>query len=78
MHYNKFDCSFEQYQQREIVRLCMKHFRKFQQQEIVETLQKCTGIQLENPQLSELYDILVVKGDHNHAEQFVTNSVESK
>ncbi|XP_058797930.1 muskelin [Phymastichus coffea] len=64
------------YQQKEIVRLCMKHFRKYQQQEIFETLQKYTGVQLENPILSELYDVLVVKGDYVQAEKFITDAVE--
>jgi hypothetical protein len=56
----------------------MKHFRKCQQQEVVDTLKRVTGVSLEDSQLSALYDILVVKGDHIQAEQFITRAVSSK
>lgn len=56
----------------------MKHFRKYQQQEVIETLEKVTGVSLEDPQLSALYDLLVVKGDHAQAERFISNAVNSK
>ncbi|XP_014471613.1 PREDICTED: muskelin [Dinoponera quadriceps] len=63
------------YRQKEIIRLCMKHFRRLEQPEIVETLQRVTGVSLEDSRLSTLYDLLVVKGDHLQAERFVTNAV---
>ena len=53
----------------------MKHFRKYQQQEVVDTLQRVTGVSLEDSQLSTLYDLLVIKGDHLQAERFITNAV---
>ncbi|XP_033208683.1 muskelin isoform X2 [Belonocnema kinseyi] len=65
------------YRQREIIRLCMKHFRRFEQQEVVETLQRVTGVALEDPRLTVLYDLLVTKGDHLQAERFITHAVNT-
>ncbi|KAJ8686742.1 hypothetical protein QAD02_022536 [Eretmocerus hayati] len=65
------------YQQKEVVRLCMKHFRKTGQSEVVDVLKRVTDINLEDPQLSMLYDILVSKGNHVQAEQFIANAVDS-
>lgn len=56
----------------------MKHFRQMEQPEIVETLQRVTGIPLEDPRLSTLYDLLVIKGDHLQAERFISNALTSK
>lgn len=51
----------------------MKHFRRYEQEEIVNTLERVTGIPLEDPRMSNLYDLLVKKGDHNQAEKFITS-----
>jgi len=56
----------------------MKHFRQMEQPEIVETLQRVTGVSLEDPRLSTLYDLLVTKGDHLQAERFISNALTSK
>lgn len=56
----------------------MKHFRKLEQPEIVETLQRVTGVPLEDPRLTGLYDLLVTKGDHLQAECFISNAVMSE
>lgn len=56
----------------------MKHFRQMEQPEIVETLQRVTGVPLEDPRLSTLYDLLVTKGDHLQAERFISNALTSK
>lgn len=56
----------------------MKHFRKLEQSEIVETLQRVTGVPLEDPRLTGLYDLLVTKGDHLQAEYFISNAVMSE
>ncbi|XP_046813351.1 muskelin isoform X2 [Vespa crabro] len=63
------------YRQKEVIRLCMKHFRRLEQPEVVETLQRVTGVTLEDPRLSMLYDLLVTKGDHLQAEGFISNAV---
>ncbi|XP_066584109.1 muskelin [Prorops nasuta] len=65
------------YRQKEVIRLCMKHFRKLEQHEIVDTLKSVTGVPLEDPQLSVLYELLVEKGDHQQTEDFITNAVVS-
>lgn len=67
-----------QYRQKEVIRLCMKHFRRLEQPEVVETLQRVTGVSLEDSSLSTLYDLLVTKGDHSQAEIFISNAVSSK
>jgi hypothetical protein len=56
----------------------MKHFRQIEQPEIVETLQKVTGVALEDTRLSMLYDLLVTQGDHLQAERFINNALSSK
>ena len=56
----------------------MKHFRRFEQQEVVATLEKVTGVALEDPRLSVLYDLLVTKGDHLEAERFISHAVRSE
>ncbi|XP_012154161.1 muskelin 1 isoform X2 [Megachile rotundata] len=63
------------YRQKEVIRLCMKHFRKLEQPEIVETLQRVTGVPLEDSRLTGLYDLLVTKGDHSQAECYISNAV---
>ncbi|XP_046436398.1 muskelin isoform X1 [Neodiprion lecontei] len=63
------------YRQKEVLRLCMKHFRRLEYPEIVNTLQRVTGVSLEDSRLSTLYDILVTKGDHCQAERFISNAV---
>ncbi|XP_015597500.1 muskelin isoform X2 [Cephus cinctus] len=63
------------YRQREVIRLCMKHFRRLEQPEVVETIQRVTGVPLEDPRLSVLYDLLVTQGDHCQAERFITSAV---
>lgn len=67
-----------QYRQKEVIRLCMKHFRRLEQPEIVETLQRVTGVNLEDSRLSTLYDLLVTKGDHSQVERFISNAVNSE
>ncbi|KAL7306121.1 hypothetical protein TKK_0001570 [Trichogramma kaykai] len=66
-----------EHQQKEIVRLCIKHFRKYQQPEIMETIQRVTGITLEDPRLSNLYNLLVVNGDHQQTEEFIIDAVQN-
>jgi hypothetical protein len=60
------------------VRLCLKHFRQHNYQEAFESLQRCTQVQLEDPLLSKLHDILVTQGDFEGTENFMEHSVSSK
>lgn len=56
----------------------MKHFRQMEQPEIVDTLQRVTGVPLEDSRLSTLYNLLVTKGDHLQAERFISNALSSE
>ena len=67
-----------QYREREVVRLCLKHFRQHNYQEAFESLQKRTQVQLEDPILSQLHDILVTQGDYEGTEHFMEHSVSSE
>lgn len=69
---------FFQYREREIVRLCLKHFRKMNYHEAFDALQRHTKVQLEDPLLSKLHEILVDRGDYDGAEHFLEHSVSSK
>ncbi|XP_034941544.1 muskelin [Chelonus insularis] len=66
-----------QYLQNEILRLCMKHFRRIKQPDIFQTLRKVSNVKLEDQRLSVLYDILVNKGDYVEVEKFITEAVSS-
>ncbi|XP_069681633.1 muskelin [Periplaneta americana] len=68
---------FNTYREREVVRLCLKHFRQHNYQEAFESLQRHTQVQLEDPVLSKLHDILVTHGDYEGTESFMENSVTS-
>ncbi|XP_011301120.1 muskelin [Fopius arisanus] len=65
----------EQYFQNEIIRLCMKHFRRLEQPQVVQTLESVGNVKLEDQRLSVLYEILVNRGDHHEAEHFITNAI---
>ncbi|XP_043287689.1 muskelin isoform X2 [Venturia canescens] len=65
----------DSYLQREVIRLCMKHFRRFEQAEVVDTLERVTGVSLEDSRLTTLYDLLVRKGDYPQVENFITNAI---
>jgi hypothetical protein len=58
-----------------VVRLCLKHFRQHNYQEAFESLQRHTQVQLEDPVLSQLHDILVTQGDYEGTEHFMEHSV---
>lgn len=68
---------FNEYREREIVRLCLKHFRKMNYHEAFDALQRHTKVQLEDPLLSKLHEILVDRGDYDGAEHFLEHSVSS-
>jgi len=67
-----------QFREQEVVRLCLKHFRQHNYQEAFESLQRRTQVQLEDPVLSKLHDILVIHGDFEGTENFMEHSVGSK
>ncbi|KAK0090010.1 hypothetical protein PV325_004143 [Microctonus aethiopoides] len=67
-----------QYIHNEILRLCMKHFRRLEHPKIVQTLGQVANIKLEDQRLSILYNILVNNGDYLEAENFLTNTMSSE
>lgn len=67
-----------QYREREIVRLCMKHFRQRNYMEALRSLENDTKITLEDPLLTELHSILVNNADYEATEKFLENCVRSK
>ncbi|XP_065207340.1 muskelin-like [Planococcus citri] len=66
---------FHSYREREVVRLCMKHFRLLNYQNVFNELKNITQVKLEDPLLSELFDTLVLKGDFDASELFIENAI---
>lgn len=66
-----------QYREREVIRLCMKHFRLLNYQNVFNELAKVTKVDLEDCLLSELFDILVLRGDFDSAETFMEKAISS-
>ena len=56
------------------MRLCLKHLRQHGYVDEFEGLQKKTCVQLEDPQLTELYKLLVVSSDFLAAEKILIES----
>ncbi|CAG7818322.1 unnamed protein product [Allacma fusca] len=67
---------FNSYREREAIRVCLKHLREHNYLDAFESLQKKTRIQLEHPLMTELHDILVMKGDYAGAEKFLERSAD--
>ncbi|XP_018909905.1 muskelin [Bemisia tabaci] len=65
---------FHTYQEQELIRLCMKHFRKMNYTRALEALYSETKVKLEHPALSNLYDILVNQGDYDSAQTFIADA----
>ncbi|XP_017485402.1 PREDICTED: muskelin isoform X1 [Rhagoletis zephyria] len=59
----------------EIVKLCLKHFRQQGYDAAFRALQEQTQVQLEHTLISELHKCLVMSGDFEKAEQFITECV---
>jgi hypothetical protein len=66
--------SFTNFRERQAMRLCLKHLRQRSYMDEFENLQKKTCVQLEDPQLTKLYKLLVVEGDFIAAEKILTES----
>lgn len=56
----------------------MKHFRTHNYKEALQALESDTNIMLEDPQLTELHNILVINADYDATEKFLENSVRSE
>lgn len=60
----------------EIIRLCLKHFRQQGYDTAFKALQDQTHVQLEHPLISELHQCLVINGDFEKAEKFISDCIE--
>ena len=60
-----------QCQEKEAIRLCLKHFRQHNYSEAFETLQKRTKVYLEDELLTRLHNLLVVNGDFLESERLL-------
>lgn len=58
--------------------MCLKHFRQQKYTTAFNALQKKTGVTLESPQLSCLYQLLVEDGDFDAAEKLLQNAANGK
>ncbi len=65
-----------QFREKEAIRLCLKHFRQQNYLQAFEFLQKKTKIQLEDPILTELHDVLVRTGDHAKSEELIIRAID--
>lgn len=67
---------FHKYREKQAVRLCLKHLRQFDFPEAFEALHKRARVDLEHPLLSQLYTLLVERGDFDAVERAVQQAVE--
>lgn len=67
---------YVEYRENEAIRLCLKHFRQRNFVECFAALQKQTGLQLEDPVLTELHRCVVIDGNLQRAEQIMEESLD--
>ncbi|XP_071816652.1 muskelin-like [Apostichopus japonicus] len=70
-HYNK-------YREREVARLCLKHFRQHNYPEAFEILQQSTDVVLEDPLLTTLHQKIVCEGDYRSCERILEGTMKDK
>eukprot|EP00912_Choanoflagellata_sp_UC4_P001633 UC4_evm6s1043 len=66
--------AFSARREKEVVRLCLKHFRHRDYLDCFQRLQKRTKVSLEAPILTELYGALVEKGDFKKSEKILSQA----
>ena len=69
---------FIQFREREAIRLCLKHFRQKNYNEVFASLQKKTKIQLEHPRLTELHSSLVKEGKYEDTERLISQAIQGR
>ncbi|XP_004345468.2 muskelin 1 [Capsaspora owczarzaki ATCC 30864] len=67
---------FDNFRERQAVRLCLKYLRQKNHMEAFESLQQRTSIRLEDPMLTELHELVVMQGDFDKAEQTMLNAID--
>lgn len=60
----------------EIVKLCLKHFRQQGYFSAFKELQQQTNVQLEDPKMSELHDLIVCHGDFKRTENIMEELID--
>ncbi|KAI7884593.1 hypothetical protein K492DRAFT_142763 [Lichtheimia hyalospora FSU 10163] len=60
---------YQNYRERETLRLCLKHFRQRNMMDIFYMIKNRTGVELEHPFLSDLHKYLVLESDFDAAER---------
>ncbi|KAI8141192.1 Muskelin N-terminus-domain-containing protein [Fennellomyces sp. T-0311] len=66
---NQVMYDYQNYREMETIRLCLKHFRQRNMMDIFYLIKNRTGVELENPFLTELHKYLVLDADYPGAEQ---------
>lgn len=69
-------CSLRQLREIEIIRLCLKHFRQQGYENAFKALQEQTSVCLEHSLITELHQCLVVNGEFEKAEKFISDCIE--
>ncbi|KAI8333811.1 Muskelin N-terminus-domain-containing protein [Chlamydoabsidia padenii] len=62
---------YENYKEKEAIRLCMKYFRQRDMGDVFQLIKQRTGVELENPILTRLHTALVKEGNFELAESLV-------
>ncbi|KAI0239365.1 hypothetical protein L0F63_003758 [Massospora cicadina] len=65
---------FNLYREREAVRLCLKYFRQRNYTDAFRALERQSGMELEDPQLTALYRVVVEEGDFAAAEAMIVDA----
>lgn len=66
----------KKFREMEAVRLCLKHFRQRDKSAIFQMIQNECNVQLEDANLTELYQQLVIHGDLDFAETLMLKAAE--
>ncbi|KAJ9074574.1 hypothetical protein DSO57_1005025 [Entomophthora muscae] len=62
---------FNLYREKEAIRLCLKYFRQRNYVDVFQALERQSGMELEDPQLTDFYRVLVEEGDFEAVEETI-------
>ncbi|CAO3664670.1 unnamed protein product [Umbelopsis ramanniana] len=68
---------YEQCQEMQTIRLCLKHFRERNMIDVFNALSRQTNVQLEDPLLTDLHQALVLDANYPEAERIITQASKS-
>ncbi|KAI8332241.1 muskelin-like protein [Chlamydoabsidia padenii] len=72
----KIVTQYQNYQEIQTTRLCLKHFRQRNMMNLFQLLQERTGVELEHPLLTELHSQLVLQGDFEGTERLLSQLLD--